>query len=214
MINDIWTIFLNIVAAFIYAGLVLLWKKRANKNNLPKEQITKQKIPSSKEKIVERRAHNRQRLEAGMQTFLFYFLTFAVLYLSITLPPLFKVLFGKEEILLSNARFIGEFLPAIPIGKSYLQVTFFIAAATMFWPLLIISETIMSLIYPLIDAIYHVTQRIWGLITMIIFFFFCIPIAATSVWLFYEKSYSNSIVIVLFAILIALGIGQSQNEKR
>ena len=130
------------------------------------------------------------------------------------MPPLFKVLFGKEEILLSSARYIGDFLPSIPIGTSYLQITFFLVAAFIYWPLLILSETIMALVFPLIDAIINVTQRVWNLISMIIFFLFCIPIAATSVWLYYEKTYISSIYIVLFFIFVMLGIGQSQNEKR
>ncbi|WP_019882252.1 MULTISPECIES: hypothetical protein [unclassified Methylophilus] len=213
MTSDLWNIFLNVVAAFIYAGIVWLWQNRAKKKQLP-TQPPPTSAPISGNEPTDRRARNLQALEAGTQAFLFYLVTFAALYLSITMPALFKALFAKEPVLLSQARYIGEFLPSIPIGKDYLQISFFVVAAVIYWPLLILSEAIMSLLYPLVDAFRPVTKRIWNAITMLVFLVFCIPVAATSIWLFYEKSYTDSLLTVLFFIFLAFALGQAQGGRR
>lgn len=212
MASDLWNIFLNIVAAFIYAGIIWLWKNRGQK---PLRSSSPIEPPENAEREpADRRAYNRSSLEATAQKFLFYFVTFAALYFSIGMPPLFKAFFAKEPILLNQARYIGEFLPAIPISKDYLQFTFLAIAAIIYWPLLILSEAIMSLLYPLVDAFRPVTQRIWNAITMLIFLAFCIPIAATSIWLFFTRSYGDSLLTVLFFMFAGFAVGQAQGTRR
>ena len=212
MASDLWNILLNVVAAFIYAGIVWLWQNRGSKPPRPLHP-TQPSIPPDVAP-VDRRARNRSSLEATAQRFLFYFVTFATLYLSITLPPLFKALFAKDPVLLSQARYVGECLPSIPIGKDYLQIIFFAAAIIIYWPLLLLAEIIMSLLYPVVDSFHQVTQRLWNGITMLIFLGFCIPVAATSVWLFYAKSYGDSLLTVLFFIVFVFAVGQAQGGRR
>lgn len=212
MANDLWNILLNLVAAFIYAGIVWLWQWRG-KRPPPLAPTRATQLPKE-EPAPDRRANNRRSFERAAYRFLFYLTTFGVLYLSVTMPPLFKALFAKSEVLLSNARFIGESFPAIPIGKSYLQITFFGVAAVLYWPLLMLAELITSLLYPLIDAFHPVTERICSAATMLVFFLFCIPVAATSVWLFYEKSFQDSFITVLMALFVAFAIGQAQGSRR
>lgn len=211
MANDLWNIFLNLIAAFIYAGIVWLWQRRGNRP--PSAQAPLPRLPKY-EPAPNHRTRNRQAVERATYKFIFYLVTFGVLYLSVTMPPLFKALFAKTDVLLSDARFIGDSLPAIPVGKNYLQVTFFVIAAVLYWPLLMLSETITSLLHPLIDAFRPVTERIWSATTMIVFFLFCIPVAATSVWLFYAKTYQESLVTVLLALFVAFAIGQAQSGRR
>ena len=212
MASDLWNIFLNLVAAFVYAGIVWLWQNRGSK----RPQLLYPPPPSTAPNVapVDRRARNRSLLEATTQKFLFYFVTFATLYLSITLPPMFKAFLAKDPLLLSQARYVGEYLPSISIGKDYLQITFFAAAAIIYWPLLLLSEAIMSLLYPVVDSFRSVTQRLWNGITMLIFLGFCIPVAATSIWLFYAKSYGDSLQTVLFFMFIAFVVGQAQEGRR
>lgn len=212
MSNDLWNIFLNLVAAFIYAGIVWLWNRRGSRPPLPAPIQTPQQ--HEQEPAPDRRASNRQAAMRAAYKFIFYLTTFGVLYLSVTMPPLFKALFAKTDVMLSDARFIGESLPATPIGKSYLQVTFFGIAAVLYWPLLMLAEIITSLLYPLIDAFRPVTERIWSATTMLVFLIFCIPVAATSVWLFYEKTFQDSFLTVLMALFIAFAIGQAQGGRR
>lgn len=212
MANDLWNIFLNVIAAFIYAGIVWLWQQRGNRPP-PSASFQVPQRPTE-EPAPDHRTHNLQSVERAAHKFLFYLATFGVLYLSVTMPPLFKALFAKTEILLSDARFIGDSMPATPIGKDYLQVTFFVIAAVLYWPLLLLAESITSLLYPLIDAFRPVTERIWSATTMLVFFLFCIPVAGTSVWLFYEKTYRESLVTVLMTLFIAFVFGQAQGRRR
>ncbi len=213
MANDIWSIVLNLVAAFIYSVLVWLWKNRGQKpQDIPQHKPVT--VPRSDSAVADRRTQNIQVLETAAHRFLFYLLTFGALYLSITMPPLFKASFSKDPLFLNQARLLGEYLPAIPISKSYLQITFFLAAATIYWPLLLFSEFITSLAYPIVDAIIAVNQRIWTATTMLASLILCIPIAATSVWLFYEKTYKDSLLTVLFFLLIVFALGQAPNNRR
>ena len=212
MANDLWNIFLNVVAAFIYAGIVWLWQQRGNRP--PPSALVQVPQRPTEEPAHDHRARNRQAAERAAYKFLFYLATFGVLYLSVTMPPLFKALSAKSEVLLSDARFIGDSMPAIPIGKNHLQVTFFVIAAVLYWPLLLLGESITSLLYPLIDAFRPVTERIWSATTMLAFYIFCIPVAGTSVWLFYEKTYQESLITVLMTLFVAFAFGQAQGGRR
>jgi hypothetical protein len=213
MASDLWSIFLNVVATFVYAGIVWLWQKSEGRpiSVAPRPQ------PSQAESEValdDHRAHNRHAVERVAHKFLFYLVTFGMLYISVTMPPLFKALFSKGEVLLSQARFIGEYLAPVPVGNYYLQIAFFLIAAALYLPLLALSEAITSMLYPLIDSFHQVTYRIWSAVMMFVFLLFCIPVAATSIWLFYEKTFRDALLTVLLALFLAFAFGQAQSGRR
>ncbi|UVM49169.1 hypothetical protein LOY38_22800 [Pseudomonas sp. B21-015] len=212
MASDLWNLILNIIAAFIYAGVVWIWKRRGARP-IPAPSPRKSNVPYDTVDL-DRRSKNLQTAEYAAYKFVFYFATFAALYLSITTPPLFKALFANSEVFLNNARFVGEYLPAIPIGKSHLQFTFFLISALLYFPLLFVAETITSLVSPLVDSFKEVTERIWTAITMLVFLVFCIPVAATSVWLFYDKTYTTSLASVMFFIILPFVFSQAQAGRR
>lgn len=170
--------------------------------------------PPREQPPSDRRSRNRFAAQRAVHQFLFYVITFGALYLSVTMPPLFKALFAKTQVFLSDARFIGGSLPTIPIGKSYLQALFFLIAATLYLPLITIAEFITSLLHPIIDSFRPVTERIWAAATMLVFFLFCIPVAATSVWLFYEETFQGSLTIVIMALFAFFALLQSQGGRR
>jgi len=212
MTSDLWTIFLNLIAAFIYAGIIWLWQQRGQRISHSKPEHLPQL--SIKPSDPDYRARNRQIAERAVHRFTFYFVTFAALYLSITMPLVFKALFSKTQVLLSDARLVGNLLPNIPIDKNYLQATFFVIAAVLYLPLIALAEFIASLLYPLIDAFHPPTERRWSASTMLIFFLFCIPVASTSVWLFYEKTFQDSLFTVLIVLFFVCAFGQSQIGRR
>ncbi|MCR8932284.1 MULTISPECIES: hypothetical protein [unclassified Pseudomonas] len=128
MAGDIWNLVLNVVASFIYAGIVFLWRGRSKRTVSEPASKHNDAVVESIELVqpVEsaRRAKNRQKADETAFKFVFYFVTFGMLYLSISTPPLFKSLFTSGEVYLSSARFIGEYLPVIPVGKTNLQLVF------------------------------------------------------------------------------------------
>lgn len=215
MASDLWNIVLNIVlnivASFLYAALVWLWKQRSSRPApIPCPPTP---APAREQSSNDHRARNRDALEGGARKFIFYCTTFSALYLSVMMPPLFKTLFTNNELLLSQARFIGDSLPEIPVSKSYLQASFFVVAATLYLPLLLLAETITSLLAPIADFVVQVTERIWSAITMFVFLLFCVPIAGTSVFLFYEKSFADSLITVLFVLFLAFAFSQTQGRR-
>ena len=219
MAADLWNIFLNVIAAFVYAGIVWAWQNQGSRSSrFPPQPLplgaSAPPSPGPSTGRPDRRVRNRQALTRAAHRFLFYVTTFGVLYLSVTMPPLFKALFTKGEVLLSDARFIGHMLPSVPIDKSYLQVTFFLIAATLYLPLLEVAKFLTSLLFPVIDKLLPVTERIWSASVMLVFLVFCIPVAATSIWLFFEKSYQDAFLMVLFVLFLVFALGQSQGGRR
>lgn len=212
MASDLWNIFLNVVAAFVYAGIVWLWQESEGRTIpvAPRPQPSQ----SESEVALDHRAHNRHAVERAAHKFLFYLVTFGMLYLSVTMPPLLKALFSNGEVLLSQARFIGESLPPVPVGKDYLQITFFLIAAALYLPLLALSEAISSMLCPLIDSFHPITYRIWSAVMMFVFLLFCIPVAATSIWLFYEKTFRDALLTVFLALFLAFAFGQAQGGRK
>lgn len=214
MAADLWNIFLNVFAAFVYAGIVWLWQKRRGSPPPNPAPSLPTHADLSQPQKVDRRASNRRTFEQAAHRFLFYFVTFAVLYFSVTMPPAFKAFFSKGQVLLSDARFIGETLPSIPIDKSYLQFSFFVVAAALYLPLLALAEFVTSLLHPVIDSFVPVTERIWSAVSMLVFFAICTPVAASSIWLFFEKSYKDAFLTVLLALFMAFAFGQAQRGQR
>ncbi|WP_095124673.1 hypothetical protein [Pseudomonas sp. Irchel s3a12] len=218
MASDLWSLVLNVVASFIYAGILSLWRLRSNQPIPAPVQKHKSTAVESIESVesveLDRRAKNRQKADETAVKFVFYFVTFGMLYLSISTPPLFKALFSSGEVYLSNARFVGEYLPAIPVGKTNLQFIFFIISAIFYIPLMLVAEFIARFISPLVDSFKEVTERIFAAITMLVFVVFCVPIGATSVWLYYEKTYAESLLSVLFFAAIPFVFSKVQSVRR
>jgi len=221
MASDIWNLVLNVVASFIYAGIMYLWgmrKRRSVPESISSQNATTvasiELVEPASSMGTDRRLKNRQKADETAYKFVFYLVTFGMLYLSISTPPVFKALFSSGEVYLSSARFIGEYLPAIPVGKTNLQLAFFVISALLYIPLLLVSEFIAELIKPLVDSFKEVTDRIFVAITMLVSVVLCIPVAATSVWLFFDKTYANSLVSVLFFAALPYIFQQAQSGRR
>ncbi|QVK31844.1 hypothetical protein [Pseudomonas syringae] len=221
MASDIWSLVLNVVASFIYAGIMYLWGVRgrrpisepiSNQNNTAVDAIELAEPVDSMGSG--RRLKTRKNADETAYKFVFYLMTFGMLYLSISTPPVFKALFSNGEVFLSSARFIGEYLPAIPVGKTTLQFTFFLISALLYLPLLLVSEFVSGLIRPLVDSFKEVTERIFLAITMLVSVVLCIPLAAASVWLYFDKTYTDSLLSVLFFTAIPFIFLQAQSERR
>jgi hypothetical protein len=222
MASDLWNIFLGVVATFISTAIMWLWGNRgrwlassANRVEPGDGDESRLEQPQSvRPASADRRLVNRQKADQFAYKFIFYLCSFGVLYLSITIAPLFKALFTQGDILLSDARVIGQYLPPLPIGKSYLQLTFFLMAALLYFPLLFVAQVLAGLVAPLVDAYREVNERIMTAITLSAFLLFCIPIAASSIWLFYPKSYGESLMTTLFFLAVPFVVSQAQSGRR
>ncbi|KAA8553781.1 hypothetical protein [Pseudomonas marginalis] len=221
MASDIWSLILNVVASFIYAGIMSLWggrRRRSIQKPISSQNATTAETiePIAPAGIMEtdRRLNNRQKADEAAYKFVFYLVTFGMLYLSISTPPVFKALFSSKDIYLSSARFIGEYLPEIPVAKTNLQLAFFLISALLYVPLLLVSEFLAELIAPLVDSFKEVTDRIFVAITMLVSVLLCIPVAAFSVWLFFDKTYADSLLSVLFFAALPFIFQQAQSGRR
>lgn len=217
MYDAVWNIFLNLIASLIFVALTWLWKNREKQIHVKATTSFTQATVNQNNKqepLPDHRMDNRMVIKEGSKKFFFIFVTFAALYFSISMPLLFKALFSSNQVLLSDAKIIGFYLPNIQVEKNYLQLSFFLLAVTLYWPVIFLSEKIMSLLHPLIDTFYEVTPRILIAGRMLIFLLFCVPIATTTVWLFYDKTFYQSFITVLIFIFFIFALGQSESNRR
>jgi hypothetical protein len=221
MASDLWSIVLNVVASFIYAGILSVWRVKSPQPSPkphPRQENTAvesfESVESTQSIEDERRSRNRQKADEAAFRFVFYLVTFGMLYLSISTPPLFKAIFSSGEVYLSNARVVGEYLPEIPVGKTNLQFVFFIVSIIFYIPLLIVAESFAKFISPLVDSFKEVTSRMFTAITMLVFVVFCVPIGAAFVWLYYDKTYTDSLLSVMFFVAIPFIFSKAQSSRR
>jgi hypothetical protein len=211
--DDIKNILLNVIASFIFAGIVWWWRRRKPRApELPPDQPTLTQPDPPPTQRDDWRAANRQKLHGAFLEFLFYFTTFAALYYSLGMPPLLKAFFGKQVVFLSDARIFGTYLPHIPIGKEFVQMSLLIFVAILYIPLLHLAEIISGIMRLVLDPIYKLAGRRLVVAQMWSFFVLCLPVATTSVWLFYPKTLQESFATVLgfLALFAVLGLAQGR----
>ena len=213
-LDDIKNIAENIIATIICGLAVWLWRKGKRDfppQNPPQQQPNLSQGSGDAQFI---RAQNRARLADTMNGLIFYVLTFWSLYWSIVSPAIFKGIGSKTPLLLSQARFVGELLPDMPIDGSVFQGAFLIAAMILYFPVLWIAQWLAN--GPIAILGHYIEMNRWNRMRVTLFFFMllCLPIAATSIFLFYEITYQDAMSRVLGVLAIAgVIIGASSGRR-
>lgn len=204
MTNIIFGVISGLIASFLFELL------RSNSNWFPgpsqAPEYIKLEFPD------EKRANNRAKLNLAMFNIFFYFYTFFMVYMALLMPPMFRTIFKKNTIFLSDARFIGDLLPHIEIGTSYVQGSFIFIAFLIYIPLLLIVSKLSIPIASFVDKFWTVDIYRWRLIQGLLFAFFASFLAIVSIYLFNEITFKNAFFTFLTFIFIAL-VFTSGNKK-
>jgi len=160
----------------------------------------------------EERARNRAKLGFAAFNVFFYFYTFFIVYMALLVPPMFKTLFNKNIVYLSDARFIGYLLPNIEIGSSYVQSSFILIALTIYIPLLLIVSKVSVPIASIVDKFKPVNIYRWRGIQGLVFAFFSSCFAVLSIYLFNEMTIKDA--FFTFCAFIVMAIAFASGGKK
>lgn len=155
----------------------------------------------------EERARNRAKLGFALFNVFFYFYTFFIVYMALLLPPMFKTLFNKNIVYLSDARLIGHLLPNIEIGSSYVQSSFILIALVIYIPLLLIVSKVSVPIASIVDKFKPVNIYRWRRIQGLVFALFSACLAITSIYLFNEMTIKDAFFTFLAFVVLAIAFG-------
>jgi len=85
--------------------------------------------------MTDHREENRRRVRDFFQGCLLRFVTFYSIYICISAPLVLKAMFSHNVVVLSDARFIGLFLPEIPINGQWIQLCLVLIAIALYLPI-------------------------------------------------------------------------------
>ena len=214
-LDDFKNIAENIIATIICGLAVWLWRKGKRDfppQNPPQQPPSNLSQGSSDAQFI--RAQNRARLAETMKGLIFYVLTFWLLYWSIVSPAIFKGIGSKTPLLLSQARFVGELLPDMPIDGSVFQGAFLIAAMILYLPVLWIAQWLASGPIAILRHYIEMNRGNRMRVTLLFFMLLCLPIAAASIFLFYEITYQDAMSRVLGVLaIVGVFIGASSERR-
>ena len=201
MTNILYGVISGLVASFLFE----LLRKNSNWFPGPSEapEYVQPELPD------EERARNRAKLSMAMFNVFFYFYTYLIVYMALLMPPIFKTVFNKNTVYLSDARFIGDFLPQIEIGSSYVQSSFILIALSIYIPLLILVSKLCLPIAVVVDRFRPVNIYRWRAIQGIIFAIFAASLAVLSIYLFNETTLKDAFFTFLAFIVVAIALGAS-----
>ena len=160
------------------------------------------------------RERNREVLTWRLFNFLFYFVTFSMLYIALLFPPLLKAIFRAAPLYLNDARFIGRLLPQVAVGSGIVQFSFVLIAFTAYVPILFFIESVSPPVARLINKYTVVNAFVWRKIQLVLFLLVASAIAVLSIWLFNQITVRDSFSIFSgFVILTALIVINGQKEE-
>lgn len=120
------------------------------------------------------------------------------------MPPMFKTIFKKNIVFLSDARFIGDLLPHIEIGTSYVQGSFVLIAFIIYIPLLLTVSKLSIPIAFIVDKFWTVDIYRWRRIQGLLFALFATCLAIISIYLFNETTLIDAFFTFIAFVVIAI----------
>ena len=183
------SILVGIIGSLIAAVIIELL--RVKSNWFPDPSAPPPSIPRV-QSDTDIREMNRQRVKLTDLNLFFYLYTFYLFYLALALPPIIRETVLNVELLLSNAKFIGEILPEVPISKDMAQPPLLIIALLLYIPALFFINFLARILAPSVDKFWRVTIPVWRKIQGILFVFFSACLAVISIWMFYPLTLKDA----------------------
>jgi hypothetical protein len=158
------------------------------------------------------RAANRRKLRFFLFNLFFYSYTFFVIYAAILLPPMLKGAFSNVPVFLSDARFIGLYLPQVAIGSNLVQGWVITLAVVIYLPLLFVVNALAGFIAEIVNKFRAVTIYRWRSIQGLLFIAFAAILAIFSIYLFNDGSLKDA-VLTLFGFIVLAFIFAQANRR-
>lgn len=158
----------------------------------------------------------RERNRRFLRNVLFYALTFFVLYVFISFPPVIRALIGSTPIYLDDARLIGGWLPHTQVTGDHLQFSFALLTLLLYFPVLCISKLIAVVLARIGNLVTSVTEDAFERLHLVAFTALSLLVAAASDYAFSSRPWKESLIAVVVVTLAASmwALSSSSGEKR
>lgn len=216
--DDIKSVALNVLSEFISMGLVALFywslaKHRKNQLNSAQAVTLPSPIQTPIQSSPSRAVPIARPVDLGVWGYsgLTYFFTVLLIYFSVSAAPTLKASFSRQPVLLSDAFFVGHWLPSIPLTGEYFQWVFVVITVLLFMPCMSIATFVKNIVVGLIPSLATNARIKFGIhyLTVVAL---CAPIAATSIVLFFAKSYRDAFTYVGLIAFICVAIASNQKN--
>lgn len=212
--DDVKSVTLNVLSSFIHMGLVWLfcWGLAKYKANQLITAATTSP-PSPIQTTPSTTVLPSTPADLGMwgYTALTYFFTVFLIYFSVSAAPTLKASFSKQPVLLTDASYIGHLLPAVPLTGEYFQWVFVLVTVMLFIPCMVFASLVKNAVIGLIPSV-ATSARIKFGIHYFTVAALCAPIAATSIVLFFSKSYKDAFTYVGLVVFLVVAIASNQKK--
>ena len=198
-----------VLASFIAAILLELLRKKSGWFPSPSDEP----IPIKPEmSVFDQRESNRQKLNLTLFNVIFFGYTFFIIYIALLFPPMVGKFFNNSTILLSDAKYIGHFLPPVEIQSSIVQSYFIGLTFLIYIPIFLLVHILSIPISRVVNKFLPITIYRWRAIQGFLFIIFATLLAIISIHIFSDNSIKNAFYIMFFFLLFVIGAGV--NDKR
>ncbi len=193
-------IILGVIGSLIAAFIFEVW--RNNSDWFPGPSTPPVRYQKNSENSDPRR-RNREKFSLAIFNGFFYFYTFFLVYQALSLPVILRAFFSKQDVYLSQARFIGEFLPDALITKDTVQATLVALTFVVYVLIYLLVNLVAGILAPVVDKFWAVNIYLWRRLQTLIFVFFAAGLAVVSIWMFYPVTLTQA--LANFFTVVAIG---------
>jgi hypothetical protein len=202
--------FIESIVAGVIATLILEYFKNAVSTRAIRPHVVLQTQPC--EEILPRydhRSEGQERLDQVIWELVYRFLSFYFIYVSVAAPLVVKAAFFHGTLLLSDARFVGDFLPSVAIESRWIQGALFLIACVLYVPIAYGVRSMVSWVESRRRLESNFARRRFALI-----FYFCISavIATLVVYIYYAVTILQAAMSVFMFSMLGAGAGTKKTD--
>lgn len=188
----------GILATLIVPGVRQYWRELFGNRQIPSDSVATEEPPFFDSRDRTQRREDTKFIIWYISSNL---LSCYLLYAAMVLPPMIASI-GTRVIRLSDAKFIGGFLPNYIIGDGFFQLPFMLATVVVYLICWVIVIGLYRVLFPVFSYFYHVDRYRRVRIKLALFVLLSAGISVMSTWLFVQPTLKDSVLsFAMFGLL-------------
>ena len=216
--NDLKSIALNIICGIVTAIIIgiftSLWKKSRYKCE---EGISRDsaRIPTQDTSSYPNdiKAKRRSEVKKFIGEVSFYTFTYFIILASFSMPIILNTFFNKNQVYLNQAKYVGMYLPEIPMTGGYANIFVWFITLILYVPIFGLSKLMTKYLWhPLINIFWDYNENLDKMGFLIFIALKSLFILACVQWLFFDTEFLKALENVLILTVLAIVFALSQNR--
>ncbi|WP_155485733.1 hypothetical protein [Vibrio campbellii] len=212
VVNFFYDLGIGLLAAILFESL------RAKTNFLPApSSLVKVNKPEPKDKSNVSQNSSKSAYETSTKwaifNVLYYFGTFIILYVALFFPILIKLFFVQDILLVSDARFIGQYLPEVELNNDYIQTSILVVTLVAYLPILFLTDIISSMLLKVIGYLTTPDKYMIRRIQFVIFSLLSVGISMVVVYAYFALTFKEAAIYVGAACLCFCALAAESSKK-